>query len=114
MGVRLFLKVKLATVVLKFGNADARAKIAIALGRTRSRHAVTPLIAALNDSNSIVRFHAADALAEIGDRRALKPLETVYNKRDEDLVVLTAALHALRVLDPAKYGAPYITVKAKY
>jgi HEAT repeat protein len=115
MEIANVFRVPLLLIALKRGSDNRRANAALALGESRSRLAYRALIRALRDPYSHVRFRAADALAEIADRRALPILESIWeNKQEEDIVVLTAILHALRVLDPKKYGEPYVIQKAAY
>ena len=52
------------------------------------------LIAALKDKDSNVREAAAEALGELGDKRAVKPLLTAL-KKDKDSNVRDAAAKAL-------------------
>ena len=107
--------VPLLIIALRIGRDNARASAAHILGERGSRLASNALIRALRDRSSTVRWRAADALAELADQRALPVLESIWeNKQEEDLVVLTAILHALRVLNPKKYGEPYITQQAAY
>lgn len=63
--------------------------------------AVPPLIAALQDSNANVRTVAADALGEIGDRRATAPLVSVLAKDGVETARERAATALGRLKDPA-------------
>ena len=102
-------------VALRIGSDSMRAWAAYILGVRGSRLASNTLIRALRDRSNTVRWRAADALAELADQRALPVLETIWEKKqEEDLVVLTAILHALRVLNSKKYGEAYITQKTAY
>lgn len=55
-----------------------------ALGELGDPRAVEPLIAALGDSDFMVRMFAAEALAKIGNRRAVEPLSAAL--RAEPLI----------------------------
>src|SRR6266850_3360125 len=87
-----------------------RRETAYALGRTRSRTAVSPLVEVLlNDKLDSVRGAAAVALGEIGDETAVSPLASVLNpqlglvatkrkqkkKKAENPFVLRAAARSL-------------------
>lgn len=63
-----------------------------ALGRTKDKRAVAPLIQALEDNTYAVRVNAARALGKIGEP-AVAPLMQALN--DERLVVREAAAEAL-------------------
>lgn len=66
--------------------------------------AVEPLIAALHDTNEIVRLRAAEALREIGDVRAVAPLIAALGDADE--VVRQSAAWALeRIATPEALAA---------
>src|ERR1039458_5074952 len=69
-----FVRVSNELGILKNANAAVRQKAAEALGRSESRRAVEPLIAALNDPDFGVQASAATALGEIKDQRAVEPL----------------------------------------
>lgn len=61
--------------------------------------AVEPLISALANENKFVRFRAALALGQIGDRRAVKPL--INALRDDIGIVRDGAVRALgKIRDP--------------
>ena len=109
MSILRFIKAVMLIVILKTGNGSVRAKAAQSLGKLKSRIAVWSLIVTLRDKDRRVRSHSADALADIRDRSALQELEAVYHNKDEDIVVMVRVLHALRCLDPEKYGEPYTT-----
>lgn len=59
---------------LRSKDPKARENAAEELGRSKSRSAVKPLIAALNDPDEHVRMIVVRALGEIGDPRAADPL----------------------------------------
>ena len=62
--------------------------------------AVEAVIVALRDQNAYVRWHAAGALGELKDLRALGPLTTAL--KDEDELVRTTARRALEETKKAK------------
>jgi HEAT repeat protein len=87
-----------------------RRETAYALGKTRSRMAVSPLVERLlTDRQDAVRSAAAVALGEIGNAEAVSPLASVLNpqselrttkkskksKKEQNAFVLRAAAHAL-------------------
>lgn len=55
-------------------SAELRERAAVALGESRDRRAVHPLIEALGDKNAGVREHAATALGKLRDNRAVPSL----------------------------------------
>jgi HEAT repeat protein len=67
---------------------------AAALERLGGAPAVNPLIAVLKDSAWQVRISAVDALAAIGDRRAVAPLQSIA-ERDPRWIVRDQARSAL-------------------
>lgn len=67
------------------------------LGFRRARDAVEPLLERLSDPERGVRIKAADALALIGDERALRPLERA-RAADSDPGVAQAMRRAARTL----------------
>ncbi|HEX6208881.1 MAG TPA: HEAT repeat domain-containing protein [Actinomycetota bacterium] len=76
----------------------ARRRIACErLGYQRARAAVDPLLERLQDPERGVRIKAADALALIGDERAIEPLERA-RAADPDLGVAQAMERAARTL----------------
>ena len=73
---------------------DIRAMAARELGRLRTRQAVEPLLAALNDPRYwLVRCNAAEALGMIGDVRAVEPL--IASLKHLDMNTQIAAAEAL-------------------
>ena len=58
--------------------------------------ALEPLIKALGDKNEYTRYHAAIALGEIGDKRAVEPLINILEDKDED--VRESTINALKML----------------
>jgi HEAT repeat protein len=69
------------TLSLPTEHADVRAQAAEGLGTLTRKASVGVLLDALTDSESKVRFWAAYALGEIGDRRALSALQTLTTDR---------------------------------
>jgi HEAT repeat protein len=67
------------------------------LGEIKDTRAVEPLIAALKDNNSTVRWSAAEALGKIKDVRAIAPL--IDAQEDDDNVVRREVIKALEDLD---------------
>ena len=80
--------------LIQFLNVDyqdiRKAKVALILGRIKSKKAVGPLIQALKDDDPIVRKKTAEALGRIGSERAVKPLIQAL-KNDEAGVRKNAA-----------------------
>ena len=74
--------------------SDVRKHAAKALGNSKDRQAVLPLIKALKDRNPGVRKVAASSLGEIKDRRAVEPLTKAL--RDDVDDVREEAAKALR------------------
>ena len=78
------------------GKAVLQRNAAVALGNSRDRRAVDPLIAALDDRKPIVRGHAAWALGELAGRKARTALEALLTRepdpwvRDEARAALSA------------------------
>jgi HEAT repeat protein len=63
------------------------------LGRKKDISSVDPLIAVLNDSDALVKVRAAEALGEIGSKRAEQPLIKLLC--DQNVVVRKAAISSL-------------------
>ncbi|MGA9140315.1 MAG: helicase C-terminal domain-containing protein [Methanocella sp.] len=66
---------------LKSSNVSQRWKAAMDLGATGNARAVEPLIRALDDNNQKVVLNAIWSLAEIGDLRAIDPLQQLTRHR---------------------------------
>jgi HEAT repeat protein len=66
------------------------------LPKIAGKAAVPTLIGALNDEQWSVRYNAAYILGEIGDKRAVKPLQDL---RDHDEAASTAAREALKKIE---------------
>lgn len=77
-----------------------RARVADTLAMIGSREAVAPLIQTLNDPDVEVRWHAVQALASIGDGRAILPLEQMA-ATDNGSFSITSSLHVY-VADDAR------------
>jgi DNA excision repair protein ERCC-2 len=79
---------------LKSSNPSLRRKAAMDLGATGNPRAVEPLIRALDDNNVKVVLNAIWSLAELGDLRAMDPLQQAYRHRDK--TVKEAARNAVK------------------
>jgi hypothetical protein len=79
---------------LKSSNPSLRRKAAMDLGATGNSRAVEPLIRALDDNNVKVVLNAIWSLAELGDLRAMDPLQQAYRHRDK--TVKEAARNAVK------------------
>jgi hypothetical protein len=68
-----------------------------------AKSAVPELIPLLKDRNSLMRWHTARTLGEIGPgaREAIEPLRIAANK-DDDPAVRAQAVKALRLIEPAR------------
>jgi len=76
--------------------------------------AVEPLIQALKDKDPVIRFGAADALGEIGDRRAVGPLIEALNDIGVRWRAATDALGKIgdhRAVDPVIQASKDIDVR---
>ena len=62
--------------------------------------AVLPLIAMLDDTNHVVRYHAAHSLSKLGDARAVKAL--IITLDDTDAHVVQKAIYALGSIRDAR------------
>ena len=87
------------------GNFDERAAAADELGHMGDERAVKPLVKALGDKDAHLRFHAADALAEIGGP-AIEPLIKALGGKDEN--VRHSATQALGEMGDARAVEPLI------
>ena len=97
---------------LKDADSAIHQKAADALGRSRSRRAVEPLIAALNDTDPDVQGSAAKALGQIKDPRAVQSLMTAFRdavkngkpaRGPDDLYTMNE--QQSRILDVARQAA---------
>ncbi len=84
------------------GVRDAAVKALVNIGEP----AVEPLIEALKDGNANFRYMAAEALEEIGDRRAVEPL--IEALKDKDFTVRGMAASALGNIKDARAVEPLI------
>ncbi|HEX5571234.1 MAG TPA: HEAT repeat domain-containing protein, partial [Ktedonobacterales bacterium] len=67
-----------------------------ALGNLRDRHAVAPLIAALEDADASVRYDAATALGQLRDRRALPALEALRERDPRTREIVAKAIQRIQ------------------
>ncbi|MDJ0903397.1 MAG: HEAT repeat domain-containing protein [Xenococcus sp. MO_188.B8] len=70
--------------LIPWGKIPQRLKVEL-LGSTYSEQAVSPLIQALKDLDSSVRWNAIEALGEIGSETAIPGLIDALNDQDEDV-----------------------------
>lgn len=91
---------------LQQGTSYEKQRAAISLGASRSKSAVEPLIAALNDPDLFVQNFAARALGNIGDVRAVEPL--VKALKNGDILVQRSAANALGDLKSPEVVEPLI------
>ena len=89
-------------------NSSVREYAASALGEINDTRAVDPLIQALNDDDSGVRWNSAYALGTIGDVRAVQPL--IRALKDNDSIVRGFAGIALEKINVSKQAANLIDV----
>ncbi len=87
----------LLSALKKSSNLKIRYHIIEALGNIKATSAVSDLIALLDDKSSITVLSAIEALGEIGDKRAVKPLQKLCGSDDRDIAV--AAQEALDDID---------------
>ena len=81
---------------------EVRKNAAEALGKIKDPRAVEPLITALKDEYSGVRWHAAWSLGEIQDPRAVEPL--IEALKDEDSGVRLSAAWSLEKITKEHFG----------
>ena len=86
-----------------------RSRVADTLAMIGSLKAIEPLIEILNDSNAEVRWNAVKALAEIGDERAIAPLEQLA-AIDAGSFSITPMLH-VNVRDDARQALKQIKAR---
>ena len=92
-------------------SADINTKLdaALALGKMKTRRAVSALIHLLKESREgVVRFVAATSLGEIGDRRAVMPLIDTIQDKETKATVLIAAATALGKINDSRAVDPLI------
>lgn len=85
---------------------EIRAAVAGALGKIGEQRAVRPLIAHLQDEQTLVQIAAARALGAIGDDRAKVPLLEVARDAEKTAAVRRAAARSLTRLGYAVETAP--------
>lgn len=103
-----------ASLIKDLGGADdfrIRVTAALALGKSKSRGARTPLEKALKDKHSAVRAAAAAGLVALGDVGAIAPLKTARGS-ESDSDVKTALDNAIRSLE-AKKNAKFLVQLGK-
>jgi HEAT repeat protein len=83
-----------------------RGSAAISLGRLKDRRAVQPLITALRDADSDVRFSAAMALGQLEDARAVEPL--IAALQDPERPVREMAASSLSSLRDPRAAEPLL------
>ena len=93
-------------IKLQQGTSYEKQRAAISLGASKSKSAVEPLIAALNDPDLFVQNFAARALGNIGDLRAVEPL--VKALKSGDILVQRSAANALGDLKSPEVVEPLI------
>ena len=92
-------------------SADINTKLdaALALGKMKTRRAVSALIHLLKESREgVVRFVAATSLGEIGDRRAVMPLIDTIQDKETKATVLIAAATALGKINDSRAVDPLV------
>ncbi len=75
------------TAIMRTKRKGLLRNVAVALGNWGSGEAVTPLAAALEDSEELIRGHAAWALGEIGTGGTKKTLRNAYSKEKDPWVL---------------------------
>ncbi len=90
------------------GDANARAALLLALGRSGRRDAVTPLLAALDEGNLWLQVHALEALGTIGDPQIAPRLLPLLSND----ALRQGALHALARLRPVVAAEPLVRLAA--
>ena len=88
-------------------DSNVRAAAAVSLGRRREQNAVTALIKLLSDDDWVA-FAGVEALANIGDRKAFKPLVRLLDEGSELIRARTA--EALGRLGDRRAMAPLLEV----
>ncbi|MGB2599454.1 MAG: HEAT repeat domain-containing protein, partial [Candidatus Omnitrophota bacterium] len=85
-----------AMVDLKSDKPEVRKEAAKALGQTKDKRAIKPLVKALSDIDEKVRAEAAKALGNIGDKKAEEPLlERITKNKDKNSWVCKEIVVAL-------------------
>jgi hypothetical protein len=98
------------------GNYRVRVQAATTLGKIRSQEAVPALIKALGDENELVVISAATALGQIGDTRAIKPLEQAQPRAPSRAAAaqIATTLRVLRALTPEGDRTEVEAARARY
>jgi HEAT repeat protein len=65
------------------------------LGESRDPRAVIPLVECCTDENAEIRWHAIEALHQVGSVRSVATLIERLRDRDEDVAIRKTAAHAL-------------------
>jgi len=85
-------------------DADIRGRAAWGLGHIGDTRGVEPLIQALGDEESVVRWIAAEALGKIADATAVEPL--IQALRDEESIVRSKSAEALGEIEDTRAVEP--------
>lgn len=98
--------------VLEDGGVDAniRGRAAWGLGDIGDARGVEPLIQALGDEESVVRWIAAEALGKIADATAVEPLIQALRDEDEESIVRSKAAEALGEIGDTRAVEPLTEV----
>jgi hypothetical protein len=99
-------------IALEDSDAAMRRRAVIALGMTKDRRAVEPLIRAMKDREFVVVMLAARYLGKIGDERAVEPL--IGNLRSQNVGVRQWSYNALKTVTGKDFGEDYAKWKAWY
>ncbi len=93
-----------AQIVALKGTVDSKsnALTELAAGGSSCQAAVKDIIPLLNDEDAAVRRLAAYALGEIGVAAKAAVPELTKMLQDSDMTAVTAAINALRAIDPSK------------
>jgi len=104
-----------ATIIgeLKHSNSDIRRAAALAGGDLRLAGCRDALVQGLTDRDRVVRRYAAEALGEIGDRAAVKPLRDLLNEGDMELR-LAAAASLVELGETLDVGSVEPIIKSKH
>jgi len=94
------------TTALASANPRQRIAIIDLLGATKRPDAFEPILAAFNDFDLSVRWHAACALGQLGDRRAVEPL--LNELPASDVQSASVIVRALGDLGDTKVVAPLL------
>ena len=103
---------RLAAIMTKHADSEARQAAAFALGELRDARAVEPLLVLLTAQIPGNRALAAQLLGMIGDARAVEPLLADLQRRDEIDVVWDRAITSLGQIGDARAANGLIAVLA--